>query len=310
MRNEANRCVIWGIGVDYERILNQIFFEIHKGNMTVKALVCRQQDKYCSSKDGFSVIAKEELKLDDFDYLIITSKRYFKEIKDEAIKLGVVEHRIIEGAKFELPLFDFGRYVQLLENPITILSDDCWGAYAYNRLGLRFSSPLMNIQWDTDEYAKFVMDPMFYLQTELTMVQEGNLPNGVYPIGQLGDNDRNVKLQLVHSIDFATAKELWDRRKKRINPNNVFVKMGIKCSDKNKAKYLKIFEQVPYNKVLFYGGNTDAEGVFKTNRFTWHQSNIELVKFWDYSDWVRLHYYESLDLLKLLTGAKDYSRDK
>lgn len=123
------KVIIWGMGDNYERLLNQILFEIHKGNISIEAIACRKQDKYCSIRDGFPVIVKEEIKPDNFDYLIITSTKYFKEIKEEAKELGIEENRIINGQLFHQPLFDFAKYVSLIENPVTILSDDCWGVW-------------------------------------------------------------------------------------------------------------------------------------------------------------------------------------
>ena len=72
-------------------------FEIHKGNITVEAILCREADIYCNSRDGFPIISAKELKIDSFDYLIVTSSAYFKEIKKEAFEFGIEEKRIING---------------------------------------------------------------------------------------------------------------------------------------------------------------------------------------------------------------------
>ncbi len=169
---------------------------------------------------------------------------------------------IIDGSVFTLPLFDFGRYCQLLKNPVTILSDDCWGGYVYNRLKMPFSSPLINIFWDKDEYSEFIQDPMFYLGTELKLFHEGNLKAGLAPVGQLGDGERIVKLMLIHNTSFAEAKEQWDRRMKRVNTKNLFVKMGFETIGQNWEKWLHIFSDVPYKKILFCSGECHQITVF------------------------------------------------
>ncbi len=307
--NKINKCILWGIGNDYDLLLNQILFEIYKGNISVEALVCRKGDKYCLSKDGFPIIYKEELNELDFDYLIITSGAFYNEIRDEALRLGIQANQVIDGRKFLLPLFDFSRYSQLIHDPVTILSDDCWGGYAYNRLGLLFSSPLINIYWDREEYANFILNPLFYLSTELTLVQEGNLQAGIYPIGQLGNTERNVNLKFVHNANFTEAKLQWDRRIKRINVNNLFIKMGFTSSEKDKQLLLNSFENVPYNKILFYNGDEKIEGAFKTERFIWRQQQSKRIDYFNYNDFLRSSYYLDLDLLKLLTGDKNYSRE-
>ena len=120
----AYKCVIWGNGNDYEKIINQINFETHKKNIEVIALISRKQDIVEKTFDGFLVIQKEELLEIQFDYLIIASSLYFNEISSEAAELGITEKKIINGLVLNLPLFDFNRYVQLINKKITILSDD------------------------------------------------------------------------------------------------------------------------------------------------------------------------------------------
>ena len=40
-------------------------------------------DKYCSKRDRFDIITKNELANIEFDYIIVTSSRFFKEIRQE-----------------------------------------------------------------------------------------------------------------------------------------------------------------------------------------------------------------------------------
>lgn len=57
----SKKVIFWGAGGGYERILNQILFEIVKENISVEALVCKKEDIYCSKKDSFPIITKEKL---------------------------------------------------------------------------------------------------------------------------------------------------------------------------------------------------------------------------------------------------------
>lgn len=306
---KIRKCIIWGIGNGYEELINQLLFEKCKGNISIEALVCRKQDKYCSARDSFPVITKDELKIGTFDYIIITAYTKFKEIRNEALELGVCSKQIIDGSKMRLPFFDFKKYAELIENPVTILSDDCWGGYVYHSLGLPFSTPLINIYIKGDEYAKFVLDPLFYLNTDLTMITEGNLREGIYPVGQLGDSDKSIKLELLHNVNFEDAKKQWDRRRKRINPNNMFLKMGFDIAEKKKYFYINSFNNSPVqNKILFYLGNEKVDGVFKTERFIWRGGGENRVDTFSFSDYMKGNYWLELDVFKLLTGDKDYSR--
>lgn len=38
------KVIIWGMGDNYESLLNQILFEIYKGNISIEAIACRKQD--------------------------------------------------------------------------------------------------------------------------------------------------------------------------------------------------------------------------------------------------------------------------
>ena len=55
----AKKVVLWGMGTDYEKLLNQIMFEIYKGNIIVEAVVCKKIDIFCGKRDGFRIITKE-----------------------------------------------------------------------------------------------------------------------------------------------------------------------------------------------------------------------------------------------------------
>ena len=309
-----NNCIIWGIGEDYDRIINQIIFEVHKGNIMVEALVCRKQDKYCDIKDGFPVVIKDELKKEEIDYVIIASVAYFNQIKEEAMQIGFLSNQIINGELFLMPLFDFPRYAQLLSNPVTILTNDCWGGIVYNRLGLPFTSPLINTFIDLEDYSELILNPLFYLNTELKMIKKGDLGKEIFPMGYLGDGNRRVQIKFVHEVDFDEAKKRWDRRKQRINPNNLFVKMGFSAFTPQKELYIDAFNKVQYNKVLFYTGDEQIKGAFKTGYFESINRSRNFVGTYRYDDFLRkqieLGLYYGFDLLKLLTGDEAYSRER
>lgn len=183
----AYKCIIWGNGYDYEKVINQINFEICKGNIEIIALVSRQQDIVEKTFDGHIVIQKEEIKEIPFDYLIIASSLYFDEISGEAAEMGITEEKIINGLVLNVPLFDFDRYVQLMNKKITILSDDCWGGYIYHHLFMKFYSPLINSYWKKESYARFIKKPDYYLRQPLKMEREGSIRRNICPVGSLGE---------------------------------------------------------------------------------------------------------------------------
>lgn len=121
------RVVIWGTGKDYERNRNILCFEEYKGNLEIVALVSR--DKYANFLDHHKIINKYELEEFEYDYVIVFSRMYFKDIIEEATQMGVKRNKLINGSVFEIPYFDFRKYISLLEKPISIISNDCWGGF-------------------------------------------------------------------------------------------------------------------------------------------------------------------------------------
>lgn len=304
-------CVIWGNGGDYERIINQVKYEELKGNIEIAAVVAKRSEIFGSRRDGYPLISKEELRMIEFDVLIIASSIHYKEILTEAMDLGIPESHIINGRSFLLPLFDYGRYIRLVRDPVTILSDDCWGGYIYHKLNLRFTSPLINIFWRKDSYSKFIQDPLYYFAQPLELHTESNLRENVYPVGIIGDGEKQIRLEFVHARSFEEARTLWDRRKKRINKDRIFVMLGIDGTEPDKERYLKIFEEVPFPKICFYSGETSVKDVVYLSRFEWwcyQGSRMDSEKYTDYvrnMEWLS----KDIDLLRLLNGERDYIRE-
>lgn len=307
----AYKCVVWGIGNDYEIVINQLQFEVCKGNVEVVALVARQQDVIGKKLDGYSIILKEELKDIQFDYVVITSSLYYQEIRRQAIELGIDGNIIINGAVMNLPLFDFSRYTSLLKNRITILSDDCWGGYVYHRLFLQFYLPLINIYWQKDAFVKFIQKPVYYLNKPLEMEREGNIRGGICPVGSLGEGNERVCMEFVHSFCFEDAKRLWDKRRERMNFNNMFIKLELDASMEGNENLLRAFSGVKQKKICFYSGETEVEDVLYLKRFekfVRSGSRVDTIKYHDYIrnlNWL----LKSVDILKLLNGEKDFLRE-
>jgi len=141
------------------------------------------------------------------------------------------------------------------------------------------------------------------------MVREGNLEAGVFPIAKIGEGSKCVQMQLIHNTCFEEAKQQWDRRKKRMNLNNLFIKMGFARCEENCQLYLKAFERCKFRKILFYNGEEVVENAFKTNRFIWRETTADSVEHFNYNEYMRLNCHMSLDILKLLTGNNNYTRE-
>lgn len=307
------RCIIWGTGNDYERLYNCIQFEVYKKNIEIIAVVSREKDIFGKYIDKMPLITKNAICNFEFDYIIICTSMYFNEICDEIQAMGIARNKVLNGNVFAYARFDFDKYIRLIENPITIISDDCWGGKVYHALSLPFNSPTININWIKEEYAKFISDLSYYLQQPLKCGREGDLEAGVYPIGLLGDNEKQVRMELIHNFSFEEAQEQWERRRKRVNFDNIFVKFGF--NKKNNWEYCKkIFDDLQYKKICFFPYIRDEEGYINSAFYArwrgWHVMR-QLVDSYDINDYVREPkcICGAIDILALLNGETACFRD-
>lgn len=82
---------------------------------------------------------------------------------------------------------------------------------------------------------------------ELTFIKESKYASNIeYPIGLLGD----IEIHFLHYSSQEEAKAKWNRRKERMNLENVFFKFN--DNDKCTYELLKEFDEINYNaKVIF-----------------------------------------------------------
>lgn len=309
------KILIWGIGNRYNELKNIIDFEVLKGNIEIVAMVSR--DKYANYVDGKKVIDKNEIENYEYDYIVIFAEK-FAEIKDEILTLGIGREKIIDGSIFKIPCFDFSRYSSLIENPVTIISDDCWGGMIYKYLKLKATSPFRNLEILQVDYIKLLSDLEYYLNSTLELEREGNVYNGMFPIGKLGQGDKKIFLNFNHFFTFEESKYEWEKRKNRINFNRLFVKMSYPIrrmyrgeeQNEDVVNMIKKFLELKYpNKICFSTVGVDNAKVILSNRY------IESIKSASDSKSLGEHIREienftkEIDLLKLLCGEKNFIRE-
>ena len=110
----------------------------------------------------------------------------------------------------------------LTNHEFTILCPNCIGGLIYHRLGERFDSPTIDLSINTDEYCSLISNLDFYLSKEV--IDSGFNTDGI-PTGVIeGDGyNRDIHIVFTHYKTFEEAKEKWNRRKKRIHKDNLYV---------------------------------------------------------------------------------------
>lgn len=142
----------------------------------------------------------------------------------------------------EWKLYKYVKRKRLKGTP-SILSSNCVGTIICHDMKLPWNSPTINLKMDMNDFVKFCENPDWYLRQKLLPLPDRHLP---CPAGMLGD----IRIDFVHYLNFDDAAEQWERRKKRIDRENLFI-MG---SEKDGCTYetLQRFDRLPWkNKVVF-----------------------------------------------------------
>ena len=105
-----------------------------------------------------------------------------------------------------------------ISKKISIISQSCLGGIIYHRLGMRFLSPTIDCYIDGEDFVKLLARPKHYMAIAPTE-DKSQTSLRRYPVMVLED----IKIHCMHYDRFERAKECWDRRKTRIDFDNILV---------------------------------------------------------------------------------------
>lgn len=128
------------------------------------------------------------------------------------------------------------------DNTVSIIAQNCVGGVLYHDLGLKFTSPTINLYFDPKEFLKYVLNIKHYNALTPQMVFDEKRG---YPVGKLED----ISVYFMHYTTCEEAKQKWEERKARINYNKLFI-IALDENHFGKECY-ELFKQIPYEKVLF-----------------------------------------------------------
>lgn len=215
------KVIIWGLGNEYEHLINIIKYQESQGSISVVGVTDRNE--FYESLDGYRFVSVKDIKVNEIDYIIVTSEQYFDEIADIAQDIGFSKDKLIRGKIFYIPGIDFDNYISLRCRNVSIIANNCWGGVVYHALGMPFLSPFINMFLLDDDYLKLLENLKYYVNCELQFVRyeyEAILKRN-YPVCRLED----VELHFNHYVDMNEVEEKWYSRCERINWDNLFIMM-------------------------------------------------------------------------------------
>lgn len=302
---DRQKLVIWGSFEDYEIYRPQLLMEEWKGNIEIVAVMFLDED-VVKQVDGRPVIKVEELLTISFDYIVGLENEILPDMIKVLQMLNIPREKLLAGRIFNLPNFDFGKYLQIRAEKVSIISDNCWGGFTYHSLGMPFYSPFINLFVQQEDVIKLMQNLETYMELPLEFSEMAFEQNRKvdYPICCLGD----VKIHCNHYDSYEQAKAMWDKRKAQINWQNILVKILIEDEQQ-----LEGFQKIPYRKIGFSKipcndrNIIDLSGVVGSAYFNEKYQG----QFWQFVNWqansdrMDLRHY---DVMKLLLGEEDYRR--
>lgn len=159
------------------------------------------------------------------------------------------------------------RRIGLKNRDYTIISNNCYGGIVSRNFGLPYNSPTCGTFFYSKEYLKFLRDLKAHIEAELVelKVEDSDYKDLLMP--KYGTNIvlgkcLDTEIVFLHYSGFAEAKAKWDRRKHRVNYNNLVVKYN----DQNQFSIEDFyeFEKLPYKNKIFFTANSTLKNKVNT----------------------------------------------
>lgn len=136
---------------------------------------------------------------------------------------------------------------RLHNDNFTIITDTCIGGVMYHKLGKQFRSPTINLWIYDKDFIRFVSNLRYYMSQELRFVE------GIDPTPTAWCGDVMIHFNHAHSKEEAAAD--WNKRRTRINYDNLFIIMSDRPGTDNDGTdpYLSKEDFLSLNKIKCKG---------------------------------------------------------
>lgn len=304
----AEKVIIWGMGHDFYDIHNLLKLNEECGNIEIVAYVSK--DSTLRRFEGREVITGEQIENLGglcFDYIIVATSKYYKEIATYGQQvLGIERKKFINGKVLKIPYFNWKDYLQVYTSHISIVADWCYGTVLSNILGLQFNSPFVNVRvgYEWDDYNKLLSNLDYYMSVSPKRQNEGKYIGtnwsgfeGRMEYPKLWYDDI-----MLHGFHYNNQDEFyrnWEKRRKRYNKHQKLV-MQVLYDERD----LEMFRNLKFEKKLgFYGRKVDDDDVILVN--------LEKVRVYHFAIAVNEYVLNGeilrdINIFKLLLGDKNY----
>ena len=234
-------------------------------------------------------IAKVDWGGEQYDVLLVVGAhndfydRGIQKARQNAVQFGLPEEKLLSDWIVCIPGFTLEKHHQLQQSRLSVFSMNCFGNLISHLLELPFRSPLGNFGFlSNKDFIHFLGSPRDYMKEPPTFREQKIYEDGTkHNFANLGD----IVVSAYHYENFEDFIEMWEKRKSRINWDNLFIEMFLNNEDKHT---LEQFDALPYEKkVCFVPFKSDLPSAFyiptevrKAKAREWNNSNVlELREF-------------------------------
>ena len=150
---------------------------------------------------------------------------------------------------------------KLSNNDVTILCNNCTAGFVYHDFGMKFKTPTINLFFHGLDFFEFIEHLDYYLHQPLLQIPNPQYdpaaPDYLLAILSGGTDLKDIELHFLHYNFFEKAQEKWEARKKRINPDNLFLIWTFMGMEKDEGLYERTQRLPVKNKVLFVNHPVD-----------------------------------------------------
>ena len=146
----------------------------------------------------------------------------------------------------------------------SLISQNCIGGVFYHDMGLQFMSPTINLFFKPEDFCRFVNNLKYYVTKPLEVYWGEQ-----YPMGKIED----ISIHFMHYESCREAKEKWEERCSRIDWDRIIV-LSTDMEGFNE-NHFRIFEKIPYPKILFTGKKIFSEAPFALYYPEYHDREVK-----------------------------------
>lgn len=252
MKNRP-RLLIWGLGKDYNRHLNALKYWENQQEVEIIGVTDKDIPEL-SEIDGWRIYETGGVPKEIVDYYLVMSEKYFFDISNDIVALGVERRAILQSKILDIPYFNWEQYLEIKKSNLSIICNNCAGGILYNTLGLECISPCKNLAIPDDSFLKLISDLQRYMSLELKFKRWQIDPHSKkeFPVMKLDD----IEIWCNHDVSASDAENNWSCRKQKINYGNIMLIMYTEDDEVGEA----FLESSNYKKILFVPEESKLEG--------------------------------------------------